>query len=984
MVSLSSLRPTGPLGIGPLAATVLFLVPLGGNSTPAGQAADLGTLPMDAIPGAAFRFHGMVGERVQANVENWLLVAPKNNPGLLDMFARRDSGEEPVLVPWAGEFVGKYLISGVQAMRTSDDPRLRETLQGVVDRLVELQAEDGYLGPWPKEERLLGHWDLWGHYHVMLGLMTWHDETGDRKAMDACRRIGDLVCGTYLDTDRRVHQAGSHEMNMGILHGMARLYQKTGHPRYLLMAHAVLEDFEAAGDYFRTGLAGREFFRTPRPRWESLHSLQGMVELYRITGDERYRRAFLHHWASIRRFDLRNTGGFSSGERATGNPYRNDAIETCCVIAWQAVMIDALRLTADPRIADDLELATLNAAIGSQHPSGAWCTYNTPMNGRRVPSHVAITFQARDDTPHLNCCSVNGPRGYGMLSEWGVMRAGDGLAVNYYGPMEADVSLADGTPVAIRQQTDYPLGDTVTLTLDTPQPKPFTLCLRIPSWSAQAEVSVGGKRISDATPVESGRYLELTRTWQADLPVTLRFDMGLRYEPGDLEQAGHASLYRGPILLALDDRFVQPGTAAADGSEPQEKTPTDAQPPDEAPAKPASKLATVPQMDLSKPPQASLVPIDAGVAERAGDWLPWLVVDVPAGEGATLRLVDFASAGATGGEYISWLPAAGLRPPKPVAWQPADRARIGPGPVRFSWRTPAAEATQGRRHSVVVSDSPTFERIVLTCGDQTGRWLVLPPEQAAKLEPQTPYYWKVVARNPLGESESIGPYKHFTIDPAAPPMSASPYGEREPDGMITAALLNGRVEPEYGTLLGAGGWKPAAGPTGEPDTAIELDGQGMVKYKLVAFPEEAYTVAIWVAATELAQDRLGQVFSAWCAPVDDPLRLAVDKGRLFARIEAGRRYGTEGVELEPGRWYHVAGVKQGEQLVLYVDGEARASAQAPLLFWSGATDVALGGNPNYAGAPEFLPARFADLRFYARGLSAEEVKALCEAGREAP
>ena len=41
------------------------------------------------------------------------------------------------------------------------------------------------------------------------------------------------------------------------------------------------------------------------------------------------------------------------------------------------------------------------------------------------------------------------------------MRASDGLVVNYYGPMEAGVSLADGTPVTIRQETDYPIDDTI-------------------------------------------------------------------------------------------------------------------------------------------------------------------------------------------------------------------------------------------------------------------------------------------------------------------------------------------------------------------------------------------------------------------------------------------------------------------------------------------------------------------------------------------
>ena len=67
-------------------------------------------------------------------------------------------------------------------------------------------------------------------------------------------------------------------------------------------------------------------------------------------------------------------------------------------------------------------------------------------------------------------------------------------------------------------------------------------------------------------------------------------------------------------------------------------------------------------------------------------------------------------------------------------------------------------------------------------------------------------------------------------------------------------------------------------------------------------------------------------------------------------------------------------------LALYVDGQLRSSAEAPLLIWSGATDFALGGNPNYTGAPEFLAARFADLRFCARALSPAEVKQLHETG----
>ncbi len=88
----------------------------------------------------------------------------------------------PQLVPWAGEFVGKYLISAIQARRMVDDPALDALLRRVIPVLISTQAEDGYLGPFRKQERLLGHWDLWGHYHCMLALMMWYEDTGDAAA----------------------------------------------------------------------------------------------------------------------------------------------------------------------------------------------------------------------------------------------------------------------------------------------------------------------------------------------------------------------------------------------------------------------------------------------------------------------------------------------------------------------------------------------------------------------------------------------------------------------------------------------------------------------------------------------------------------------------------------------------------------------------------------------------------------------------------
>ena len=58
-------------------------------------------MPMEIPASAHFQFHGPIGERVRANVDNWLLHAPIANPGMIEMFRRRDRTPVPELVPWA-------------------------------------------------------------------------------------------------------------------------------------------------------------------------------------------------------------------------------------------------------------------------------------------------------------------------------------------------------------------------------------------------------------------------------------------------------------------------------------------------------------------------------------------------------------------------------------------------------------------------------------------------------------------------------------------------------------------------------------------------------------------------------------------------------------------------------------------------------------------------------------------------------------------
>ena len=136
-------------------------------------------------------------------------------------------------------------------------------------------------------------------------------------------------------------------------------------------------------------------------------------------------------------------------------------------------------------------------------------------------------------------------------------------------------------------------------------------------------------------------------------------------------------------------------------------------------------------------------------------------------------------------------------------------------------------------------------------------------------------------------------------------------------------------------------------------------------------------MAVRVRVDQVRKGRVGQIFSAWAAGMDDPLRLVVDNGKLFARIEAGAGFGTTGVPIDTG-WHHVAAVKRGATLTLFLDGQRAGSCAAPEFTTTSARDCALGGNPHFTGN-EFLPATFADFSLWARALSSEELRQIATA-----
>ncbi len=581
-------------------------------------------------PRDRFILKGAMGERYNKCLNEWLLHAPYDNPGMLELYSLRNA-EHETIVPWYGEFSGKYLTSAALAYAMMPDQRLKKVIEYVVDGLAKVQDSDGYLGVWPDAKKFVGiapghgkTWDVWAHYHNMLGLYYWYKISGSKKALKVLVRAADCIYNYYY-VGHRLFDEQKDGTDAAVGHIFALLYDMTGDERYHDMINLTYDSFASpqGGNYFKEGLRTTPFYKMPRHRWECLHAIQTISEYCRITGDRQQLISIANIWRVMARDDRHNTGGFCSGEAAQGDPYDLRAIETCCTIAWMALGTDFLWLGKDSRVADELELSLWNGFLGAQLLNDKVFTYNTPMLGHKIPSTTDIAFQKISKSPDLNCCSVNAPRGFGMIGQWGARATDEAVTVNYYGESDITLHTPSGKSIGIVQTGAYPFDGDIQLKFSVKGAYNGKLRLRIPFWSRHTEVIHNGKPLGN---VRYAEYLEIESLKNGDV-VTIHFDMTPHYWHGGSDLAGKSSIYQGPILLTLDQHYDAQG------------------------------YENMPMLNLSR---LTLTPSEA---RSESSPKPYLLLTATDADGNCLTLCDFASAGQTGSAYTTWLPVAGNQTP---------------------------------------------------------------------------------------------------------------------------------------------------------------------------------------------------------------------------------------------------------------------------------------------------------------------------------
>ncbi|MHA4895310.1 glycoside hydrolase family 127 protein [Pedobacter sp. PWIIR3] len=497
---------------------------------------------------------GFLGNRLAQAYDNRILLQDAGE--LIEPFKHRNETSQ-----WQSEFWGKWFTSAVLAFKYHPTSALKTKLKAAVEGLIATQTPDGYIGNYTEKARLQ-QWDIWGRKYCMLGLLDYHQLTGDLKSLKAARGVADNLMADLKKTDGILVNKGNYRgmAASSVLEPICVLYKLTKDKKYLNFAEDIVRQWEMKdGPQLISKSKTEVAKRFPKPNnwysfeqgqkaYEMMSCYEGLLELYRITGKPEYKAAVENTWQNIHDTEINIAGSGAASEMWFGGKHlQTDPIqhyqETCVTVTWIKLSHQLFRLTGEAKYADAVETSFYNALLGSMSADGlTWAKY-TPLSGLRLPGDGQCGMG-------LNCCVASGPRALFNFPEHVVMKSVDGIFINYYAEGSYSTTSPKGNVVLIKQQTTYPESGHIRIVVSPSKSENFSINVRVPGWSVSNKLTVNGELVDN---ILTG-YNKITRLWKDGDVIDITLDMRGRLEKlGDYP--AYLAILRGPILLARDEQL---------------------------------------------------------------------------------------------------------------------------------------------------------------------------------------------------------------------------------------------------------------------------------------------------------------------------------------------------------------------------------------------------------------------------------------------
>lgn len=356
---------------------------------------------------------------------------------------------------------------------------------------------------------------------------------------------------------------------------MLLLYGHTGDKKFLDFAIEIADGFEndTVGcikiikkslemlpvhiwNYDNPRAEGNERY-TAQKAYEMMSCFEGICELYRITGTEKYLKAAECFFDLLIKYEYNRLMCVGFNDRFLFASSVEDAVsETCDIIHFMRLCHELYKITGNIKFIEYYEDAFLNPFLAFVTSDGSY-----GARGVRSMSHHIIEKNVVD-MKYNHCCVNNIPRAFENASETAIGKGGNGIFINMYIPITAEleggrISVSDGYMKRCETEIHYSFE------------KDTEVSLRIPLWSKDTKLTYGEKSISP----ECGKYCKLCVKAGTGV-IKVRFDstprviralydreifpltpyLKKRYDlnlPADHLKVNKATVCVGPMLLSM-------------------------------------------------------------------------------------------------------------------------------------------------------------------------------------------------------------------------------------------------------------------------------------------------------------------------------------------------------------------------------------------------------------------------------------------------
>ena len=425
---------------------------------------------------------------------------------------------------FSGDLSGRY----IEVMSLVDPNRRgRVDLDALVTKLIAEQKEDGRFGDpslvYTAEEIGGEHMALlWGNGRLLVGLMTYYEQTGNEAALAAARRLGDFFIGTAEaargpEIAERLEGFGAKGIICftQYIEGLVMLAHATREARYTEAAVAAYTVLPERGEVHTHGY---------------LTTLRGVLMLHELTGD-----------AGQLAYAKKTFDELLSSDDYT----RHDAVyeyfgghgdrdEGCSSADFVRLAYHMGRLTGEDRYVDVANRGLLNALFYNQYPNGDYGNHFFTKGGMSASNPRRAWW----------CCTMHGLRALLAVRQ-------DEVLVDQEGTMRLQVLVtqsyaADERAFALSyaDSSTYP-EQGYQLTIEKWDDSPLSIMLP-PGTSAM---------YVDGRPADPNRVPASGEVWTIALKYDLVFHPGSARSEGTAlpERASSGYLTYGPHLMGIND-----------------------------------------------------------------------------------------------------------------------------------------------------------------------------------------------------------------------------------------------------------------------------------------------------------------------------------------------------------------------------------------------------------------------------------------------